>query len=210
VKYSVLLILLIVLSCTTADIVTDRDAVKSVKIIAIAPFQYSSRSVNLKKEIYEEAEKSLSSALFKLNYKIIQKYKQELSLKNKNSSGAGISIDDIIEQYKTSGADAVLIGNVIVNEEIERNIFPRRTAIFGNLRFREQDDEVRIQTIYRFQIEVKLADVTNGAVILTLKNRYSDAEKDEYLPGYLSLDAYRALILKKINDELVELLNTGM
>jgi hypothetical protein len=198
-----LFIPLILLSCSTADIAADREAVKSVKVIAVFPFQTSSRSDKLNKEIYEEAEKSLSSALVRLNYEIIQKDKQGLNLQNKDYSGTGLSVDEIIKHYKNSGADAVLIGDVIVNEQVERTILPRRTIFFSGSRFRDRDDEIKTQTIYKFRIEVKLVDASNGSVILSLKNRYSDAEKDEYLPGYLSLDAYRSFILKRITDEMV-------
>ncbi|PKL17819.1 MAG: hypothetical protein CVV49_09255 [Spirochaetae bacterium HGW-Spirochaetae-5] len=207
-KY-LILIPFIILSCTTADIVADKDAMRSVKVIAIVPFRATSRSADLKKEIYKEAEKILSSALVKLNYKFIPEDKPELNLADKDSSGSGKLIEEIIKQYKTSGADAVLIGNIIVNEEVERIILPRRSIFFGGSLFSDRDDEIKTQTTYKFQIEVKLVDTSNGSIILSLKNRYSDAEKDEYLPGYLSLDAYRAHTLKKLSDEIADKLNSA-
>ncbi len=208
-KYSILFISLIILSCATADINIDEAAVKSLKVIALVPFKSTSSADNLKTEIYEEAEEVFSSALVRMNFKIIPKEKMGIESVEKKSISSDAVLDDAVKSAISAGADAVLIGDIIVNEEVVRDIHPRKTIFFSGLKFRERDDEIKTQTIYKFQISVKIVDVKNGSVILSMKNRYIEAEKDDYLPGYLSLDTYRALTLKKLSDEMVEKLNPG-
>jgi hypothetical protein len=200
---------LILLSCTTAEITLDSPAVKSLKVIALVPFKFSSRADNLKVEIYNEAEQSFTSALIRLNYKIIPKDQIGIDSFEKRIISSGAVNEDVLQTAATAGADAILIGDIILNEEVVRYIHPRKTIFFGGTRFRDRNDEIKTQTTYKFQIEVKLVDTSNDSVILSLKNRYSDAEKDEYLPGYLSLDAYRAHILKKLSDEMADKLNSA-
>ncbi len=203
-KFSILFIPMIILSCTTAEVAVDRVAVNSLKTVAIVPFKYSSKADKLKNEIYEEAEQSFTSALIGMSFKIIPKEKMAIVSFDKKNLSSGAVLDDAVKSAITAGADAILIGDIIVNEEVIRNIYPHNTFFFGDLRFREGNDEIKTQTIYKFQISVKIVDVKTGSVILSITNRYSDVEKDEYLPGYLSLDAYRALTLKKLSDEMIK------
>lgn len=206
-KNLVLLIPLIAFSCKTADIAADRAAMKDVKVIAIVPFKSSYTETNVNKEIIREAEDVFSSALTRLDYKVVREDNFEPDEGGKKKLSSEAALEEAVKAARLAGADAVLFGDIVAHGEVRKDVHPRRSIFFGDYRFRERNDEIRTVITYKFQIVLTIVRVSDRSVILSLKNRYRDVERDEYLPGYISLDAYRALTLKKLADELVEAVN---
>jgi len=68
---------------------------------------------------------------------------------------------------------------------------------------------MEVKTFFKFNIIVRLLKVSDGSVIMTVKNTYAESEKDEYLPGYVTMDAYRNLVLKKMSNEIVDVLKSS-
>lgn len=189
-KSTILLLpFLFIIACNTSDIAVDRKAMKSIETVAIAPF---TSMVDLKKEVLAGAEGNFRSALIKLKYKVVEREKLNVLLKEKELAMTGVTEDNAKRIGTMLGADAVLIGEVISYEESQRESEDFQTKKIG------------IKTFYKFQIIVRLVDVSSGAVILTVKNSYSEVMQDKALPGFSSLDSYRNLILNNMETELVE------
>lgn len=203
-KYIILLTTLFMIGCATSDIVIDKDSAASVKSVAIVPF---TSEINLKKEVLAKAGSDFRSAFVKLDYKIAGDEKTDLFSKENNFTLKGASTGDIKKIGGILGADAILFGEIVKNEEVVKEVPPTSANAFGTLLFNGGHDETVYKTTYKFQINIKLVKVSDGSVILTMKNRYAEAEKDEYMPGYMSLDAYREMVLKNISNELVESLS---
>ena len=204
-----LIIPFIIISCTTAEISADKTAMRGVKVIAIAPFKSTLTDKKINREISLETEDLFSSVFTKFNYRVIRNEKIDPASENNYNLPSETLIDYAVKTAKLAGADAVFMGDIVVHGEIKRDIHPRRSILFKNSMFHDGDDEIRTEVTYKFQIVITVVRVSDSSVILTMKNRYSDALHDEYLPGYISLEAYRRNTLKKISDELEEFLNSS-
>lgn len=189
---------LFIISCTTAEINADKNAMKSIKTVAIIPF---TSAINLKKEILTESEEKFRGVFSDLNYKIVETEKPELRKKDKEIVTAGITSENVKETGKLSGADAVLFGEITDCEQVQYNTVFYNAHRFGGLR--HHHDEMKPLINYKFQIIVKLVNVSDGSVILSVKNRYKGGWYDEDQPGFNSLDSYRKMVLKKMVNELV-------
>ncbi len=188
-KLSILLIPIFILSCATSDIAVDKKAMKSIKTVAIAPF---TTIIDLKKGILSEAEGNFRSALVKLKYKVVEREKLNALLKEKELAMAGVTEENAKTIGAMLGADAVLVGEII-----EYNESQRESEDF-------QTKKVEVKTFYKFQIIVRLVDVSTGAIILTVKNAQSEVMQDKALPAFSSLDSYLNLVLNNMESELVE------
>jgi len=197
-KNIILLIPLLCICCSTAEINVNNDAMNSVETIAFIPF---TSPLPLQDEVFTEAENIFKHALSTLNYRIIEKEKK---INAEDETGLLIKTADIVKVGKLTGADAVISGKITDHKEERRNIRVYRPFIFGGLNQGFLDDEFRTQIIYKFRITLTIIRVSDGAVILELNNRYTEAEHDEYLPGYISLAAYRKHTLEKTARELVQ------
>lgn len=187
-KLSILFIPVFILSCATADIAVDKKSMKSIKTVAIAPF---TSIVEVKKGILNEAEGNFRSALVKLKYKVVEREKLNALLKEKELAMTGITEENAKTIGAMLGADAVLIGEILSYEESEREVQDFETK------------KVEVKTFYKFQIVVRLVDVSSGAIILTVKNASPEAMQDKELSGFSSLDSYRILVLNNMESELV-------
>jgi len=188
-KLSILFIPVFILSCATADIAVDKKAMKSIKTVAIAPF---TSIVELKKGILNEAEGNFRSALVKHKYKVVEREKLNALLKEKELAMTGITEENAKTIGTMLGADAVLIGEILSYEESEREVQDFETK------------KVEVKAFYKFQIVVRLVDVSSGAIILTVKNASPEAMQDKELSGFSSLDSYRILVLNNMESELVD------
>lgn len=187
------------MSCSTSDIKLNNDALASVKVIAIAPFTSSS---SIDSEVYRKSEEIFASVLTRPGYKVIRlsPAPEELTAKE---------MKQIKSEAAASGADALLSGKIISYEETTRIEFNRRPLFFGKFGIFDEDDRIERVTEFRFQIHITAVRLSDDAVILDIKNRYSKAEKDEYMPAFNSLEAYREYTLKKMTDELIKRISTG-
>ncbi|PKL17789.1 MAG: hypothetical protein CVV49_09095 [Spirochaetae bacterium HGW-Spirochaetae-5] len=188
-RISILFITLFVLSCSTADIAVDRQAMKSIRTVAIAPF---TSIPDLNKSILAGAEGNFRGALVELKYKVVEREKLNTLLKEKELAMTGVTEENARNIGMLLGADAVLIGEVLSHDESQREAEDFHTK------------KVEVKTFYKFQIIVRLVDVSNGAVILTIKNSHEEVMQDKVLMGFSSLDSYRNLVLNNMEKELVE------
>jgi hypothetical protein len=188
-KLSILLIPLFILSCATADIAVDKEAMKSIKTVAIAPF---TSIVDLKKGILAEAEGNFRSALVKLNYKVVERERLNALLKEKELAMTGVTTENAKSIGSMLGADAILIGEILAYNESEREVQDFQTK------------KIEVKTFYKFQIIVRLVDVSTGSTILTIKNASPEAMQSKELSGFSSLDSYRSLVLNDMESELVD------
>jgi len=188
-KLTILFIPLFVLSCATSDIAVDREAMKSIKTVAIAPF---TSIPDLKKGILSEAEGNFRAALVELKYKVVEREKLNAILKEKELAMTGVTAENAKSIGALLGADAILIGEVISYDESQREAEDFHTK------------KVEVKTFYKFQIIVRLVDVSTGAVILTIKNSQPEVMQDKALMGFSSLDSYRNLVLNSMEKELVD------
>jgi Curli production assembly/transport component CsgG. len=162
---------------------------KSIKTVAIAPF---TSIVELNKGILNEAEGTFRSALVKLKYKVVEREKLNTLLKEKQLAMAGITEENAKTIGTLLGADAILMGEITAYNESQREVQDFETK------------KIEIKTFYKFQIVVRLVDVSSGAVILTVKNASSEAMQSKELSGFSSLDSYRSLVLSDMESELVD------
>jgi hypothetical protein len=200
-KLSILIIPLFIFSCTTTDITVNKETMQSVKIVAIAPF---TSTFNLKKEIFSEAEANFRSAFVKMNYQVVGKDKLDNLMKGKESDIATVTPENAKRIGKLTGADAILIGEIIKHEEETKESHFYSNISNRNPFSNKSHDELKYTTTYKFQIIVRLVDVSDGSVIITLKNSYKDIEQNENLQCCNSLDSYRRYTLIKMADDLVE------
>ncbi len=193
-----LIVPVFLLGCSTAEIIKDRDAVKNVKSVAIVPFR---SAVSVKEEALIESEEKFRSALSGLNYKIVETDNPEIMQKFKEFSIDDIKADDVKDTGKRLGADAVLFGEITLCDQFQYNRAFHHAHRFGGLRSHRTEDMPPLISL-RFRIIVKLADASDGRVVLTIKNRYGGGWYDPEQRGFDSLDAYRRYVLKKMTDEL--------
>lgn len=187
-KLKILFLILFTTGCATADIAVDKAAMKSVKTIAIAPF---TTSVDLPRNILSEAEGNFWSALIKLQYKVVEREKLNTILKEKELAMTGITAENAKSVGVMLGADAILLGEVLSYNESQREVEDFETKV------------KEIKTFYKFQIIVRLVDVSTGSIILTVKNASPEVMQVKELSGYSSLDSYRILVLNQMETDLV-------
>jgi hypothetical protein len=188
-KLTILLIPMFILSCATADIAVDKEAMKSIKTVAIAPF---TSIADLKKGILSEAEGNFRSALVKLNYKVVERERLNALLKEKELAMTGVTTENAKSIGAMLGADAILIGEILAYSESEREVQDFQTK------------KIEMKTFYKFQIIVRLVDASTGSIILTIKNTTPEAMQSKELSGFSSLDSYRSLVLNDMESELVD------
>jgi len=187
-KLSIVLFPFLIASCATSAISVDREAIKSIRTVAIAPF---TSVPEIKKEILYAAEGNFRAALVELKFKVVEREKLDSLMKEKELAMTGIITENAKNIGALLGADAVLIGEVIAHEESQREAEDFQTK------------KIEVKTFYKFQIIVRLVDVSTGAVILTVKNAQSEVMQDKALMGFSSLDSYRNLVLNNMETELV-------
>jgi len=199
-KPSLLIVPLFFLSCATADITADRDAMKSIKTVAVVPFTSSS---DLKKEILTESEEKFRTALTDLNYKIVDTEKTGILQKDKEFTINSITTENVKESGKLIGADAVMFGEITDCREVQYNTHFHSAHRFGKAGHHRNTDEIKPLINFKFRITVKLVDVSDGSVILSVRNRYDGSWYDEEQRGYDSLYSYRNMVLNKMVNELI-------
>jgi hypothetical protein len=194
------------MSCSTADIAVNKNAVDSINLIAIAPF---TSSYIIDPEIYKESEEFFASAFTRLGYKVSnlnsvlpEKEENRLTLREKE-------INRLKSKAEESGADVLLFGRIIFHEKSTRTVFSHAPLVLRRYAFFDADDRIKTVTEFKFQIHITVLKLSDDTVILDIKNRYPRAEKDEYMPAFNSLDAYRKYTLKKMADELEKKLSAG-
>jgi hypothetical protein len=213
-RLTILLIPLFILGCTTmSDISADREAVKSIKTVAIAPFTSAVKVRTVKsiftkdrtsppvtREILSEAEENFKSVFVKLNYKIIEKQKLDILQKDKESAMIGITVENTKRIGELIGADAILFGEITEYDEIEGNANIPQNGLIPR-RGHESDDTINT---YKFRIIIRLVSTSDGTILLTEKNNYSEARQIKDDPGTDSLASYRRYILIKMQNDLIE------
>ena len=198
-KNLLLIISLICISCSTTDITVNKNSLSPVKVIAIAPF---TSSYSIDPLIYKESEDTFASAFSQLGYKVINLNSASQVQAENRFNLPEESIKKLQSEAAASGAQALLYGRIIFHEERTRNVFTHRPFIFRRYSLFDEDDRIKTITEFKFQIHITLLSLSDDTVILDIKNRYSSAEKDEYMPAFLSLEAYRKYTLEKTADEL--------
>ncbi len=197
-KFLLLLIPLLMLCCATSEITLNRQAIKNVKSVAVVPF---TSTMKLDTKIMAEAEDRFRAVLSELDYNVIGQNKMDSLLQTGEFSKTGITEDNVTSAKKILNADTVLFGKITVNEEKKISVRYHR---FGMMVFDDDYDKTETKIFYRFKITLKLIKVNDGSVILTITNRYIEAEHDDDMPGYVTLDAYRQFTLEKMGNELKE------
>lgn len=198
-KYPVIVFMLIITGCAASDIALNRRALKSVKSIAVVPF---TSKIKLKKEILTEAENYFKNAFIKMNYKVAESDKLNGSMGNDNP--AVFTPENVKKIGKLTGADAVLFGEIQEHNEVTKEEMFYTGSFMAGVFYNKSNEEMKYVTRYTFRIIIRLADVSDGSVILTMNNRYKEIKQEENLQCCGSLDAYRKYTLKKLADELIE------
>jgi hypothetical protein len=201
----ILITALAFISCSTTDITVNNDALASIKVIAIAPFTSSSA---IDSAVYDDSEEAFASALTRLGYKVINLKSSSTDQSGTRFNRAEKPVKEIKSEAVTSGAEALLLGKIIIHKETTRTVFNRRSLFIRKFGIFDEDDRIERVTEFRFQIHITAVNLSDDAVILDIKNRYSSAEKDEYMPAFNSLEAYRKYTLEKMTGELMEKLRT--
>jgi len=193
-----LIVPLLILGCSIVGV---KGPVSPDKTVLIIPFN---SQLKLKKEIRTEAEEKFGGVLDKLGYRVIERNKLEMLLAEKEFANAGLTRENIKVMAKRLNAGLVHSGEILEHSEFDRNDHLYDTFIFGSQLFDSQNSgsgDGKIKTYFKFKIVVKLINVVDGSEIISVENHSPEAEKDDNLPGYISLDAYRALVLEKMAGE---------
>jgi curli biogenesis system outer membrane secretion channel CsgG len=200
-RYFIFIMILAVSGCASSDIVINRDAMKSLKSVTVAPFV---SRIKVKKEILSEAEGIFRTAFTKMDYKVAGKDKADELKKVKDADLSGFSAENAKRIGKLTGADAVLFGEIIKYEEEtkERMFYPG--FIGTNKLSNKSGDELRYITTYKFQIIVKLVNTSDGSVLMTASNRYNEIQQEENLQCCNTLENFSKYSVNKTAEELVE------
>jgi curli biogenesis system outer membrane secretion channel CsgG len=198
-KYTIFFLILLISGCATSDITLNSHALKPVKIITIVPF---TSEVSLKKEILREAEDYFKTAFVKMGYKISESDKLNQAMEKDNLSV--FTTDNVKRIGKLTGADAVLFGEITEHNEVTKEDMFYIGSFMSGVLYNKSHEEMKYVTRYTFRIVIRLADVSDGSVILAMNNRYKEIKQEENLQCCSSLDAYRKYTLKKLTDELIE------
>lgn len=201
----IILTALFFMSCSTTDIAVNNEAISSVQVIALAPF--TSLKI-IDPGIYKESEDIFTSALTRLGYKVININSASSEIAQNDSTLPEKRVKTLKSTAMESRAHALLYGKIIFYEEKTRTVFTRAPLILRRHGLFGDDDRIKTVTEFKFQIQIQLVNLSDDTIILDIKNRYISAEKDEYMPAFLSLEAYSTYILEKMADELVEKLSS--
>jgi len=204
VKRTLFLIPLIILNCSTAVITIDKTDMGPIKSIAIAPF-FSEAGIG--PAAIAETENAFREVFLKLGYNIIEQDKIESMLRDEEFSATGITQKNIQRAGKILGADAILFG--VITEYKEETRIIRPSGRFGLLIHDREHKKTEYKTFYRFRVLVKLASTADSSVIMTAANRYPEAEHDDYMPAFVSLEAYRRYVCRKTGEEIIQKIQSG-
>jgi len=207
-KRLLLIIPLFFLYCASPDISSEGESVKSGKTVLVIPF---TSNPEMDKEIAAEAESRFISALVKNGYRIIKRDKLNEILKEPEFASSGITSDSIKKIGERLRADSVLSGEIINLSEYQKNVKQYSAFIEGSQIFGGESssyDDMKTFTFFRFQINVTLRGVSDNAEIITIKNPYEDLQIDGTIEGRQSLEAYMNMVLDKMADELIKILDT--
>lgn len=186
---------LFLLHCAASIVKVDMEGLGRVRTIAVLPF---TSGKNLDKGILEDSEIIFAGALSCPRYRIVEREKVRAFLKD---TGPGMTVDKAVRAERVLGADAVITGEITEYAEVQKVISPFSGGSFGMIIFNDRDDETEIRTYYKFRITIKMFSTADGREILSMSNRYGEAEHDDYLPGYTDLASFRRNTLKKMAKE---------
>ena len=199
-KRLIILMLLIFTCCAASRIEIDRAAVKQVRSIAIAPF---TSDAGLDVNILQGAMEYFRQAFTLCGFSVVEQRKTDELLAETEFNSAGINGDRVSGAFRALGADAILTGNITLHEEVTRIAANHWNSGFGMLLPFDKHEKTAWRTYLKFSITVELINASDGNVILKMTNRYTETEKDEELPGFHDINAYRNYVLKKMSGELV-------
>lgn len=200
-KRLIIPLLLIFTCCATSRIEIDRTALKQVRSVAIAPF---TSSTDLDVKILKETMEYFREALILCGFSVIGQEKIDGLLAKPEFISSGITGNRVTEAGRALGADAILTGRINLHEEENRIVSNNLHGGFTVLFPRGSHDKTELKTYLKFSITVELVSVTDGRVIIKITNRYPETERDEELPGFHDINAYRKYVLKKspVNSQL--------
>lgn len=202
-KQLILLITFIIPGCTISQGTIDRQVIAGARTAAIAPF---TSTVKLESAVLTESQEVFRSTLSRYGFIVIDQEKVDGLLKLQEFSTSGINRDNITSAGRILGVDAIMTGEITIHEEKQRVISPHGTGRFGLIIMDNDHEKSEYKTYLRFKITVTLINARDGRTILTMTNRFVEAEKDENMPGYIDINAYRRLTLKKMGQELFDML----
>ncbi len=191
--------LLLFTCCATSRIEIDSPAIVNVRSIAIAPF---TSAAGLDVNILHVAMEYFRQAFTLCGFSVVEQHGIDELMAKTGFTSSGITSDRAIEAGRALGADAVLVGRITQHQEETRIVSKQWNGRFGMLPL-DKDDKTVWKTFLKFSITVELVSVTDGRVIIKITNRYPETEKDEELPGFRDINAYRNYVLKKMSGELV-------
>lgn len=207
-KNLLLIIPLFFLYCASPDIASERESVKSGKTVLVIPF---TSNPELDKAIAAEAEARFVSALVENDYIIIKRDKLNAILKEPEFASSGINVGNIQKIAKRLRADSVIRGDIIDLSEFQKNVKQYSAFIEGSQIFGGESgsyDDMKTFTFFRFQISVTLSGVSDNAEIITINNPFDEIQIDGTIEGRQSLDAYMDMVLDKMTDDLIKIMNT--
>ncbi len=198
-SYSFLIIFLFVIllpQCSTSTIVINRAELNNVKTVAIMRFD---TAPGIPESIARACEESFRGHFINSNFNVVERQKLNSIIEEMGIAQSGIT-GDSIRLGKILGAEALLFGEIVKNqEEIRRVQYYEHVKIPFSRKIIRVEKSKRMK-FFSFQFYVRLVSTATGNTILTLKNRYP--ERDYEMTNRISLDNYRDMILDQMGRDL--------
>lgn len=206
--------LLVLLSaCATSKISVRKEAIRTLKTIAVAPFA----SAVADSKVTRECTETFRSAMVASGFKVVEREKLDKILKEKELAQTGLVENKAIEAGTFLGAEATMLGEItaheVKSETVETELPAEGPGKYdaalnkgdgtylqrGGKWFKKDKRDT-----YQFQIVVRLISNSGSDTILTLQNEYPvrtfGAESGGLRPA--NLDQFRAQVLAQMAKDL--------
>jgi len=193
-------------SCSTSKISVRKDAIRTLKTIAVVPFTSSVADGKVTRECTEAFRGSMIAA----GIRVVEREKLDKLLKEKELAQTGLIENKAIEAGQFLGAEGTMFGEIIAHEVKSEEVTVEDTspqpAPPPGTAPHERPKRYRKarQDTYQFQIVVRLVSNTDSQTILTLQNEYPVRTFGPESAGLrpANLDQFRAQVLTQMGKDI--------
>jgi hypothetical protein len=179
-KLALVSILSIILSCSTSEISVRKDAIRTIKTVAVLPFTVEG---DISDKAAKESMEAFKSHMLKAGFVLVERQAIDRILKEKELSMSGLTADRSMELGTLLSADGLLDGRIARygKETIKDDI---ALSPYGPDAYKPENDshdgtyykkdgvwyKKTTLNVFTFQIYVRLLSAKDGQIVLTLQN----------------------------------------
>jgi hypothetical protein len=179
-KVALVSILSIILSCSTSEISVRKDAIRTIKTVAVLPFTVEG---DISEKAAKESMEAFKSHMLKAGFALVERQAIDKILKEKELSMSGLTADRSMELGTLLSADGLLEGRItrygsetikddIALSEYGPDAYKPENDSHDGTYFQKDGAWYRKTTlnVFTFQIFVRLISAKDGQIVLTLQN----------------------------------------